>query len=622
MKPEFHEEEAISRHGGSYSVAIVFCLALFIGYLVRRAYFDATFILDDVYYLEAIGLTRLGRSSIREYLLTLHGGYLHVLAKSQFYLLWKLFGLNPVPFRIAIAAAQGISAACLFVVFRHYLSNNGLPVQQAGTGPDVLPDDTAPEAKQNAILLAPWIVSLTWAALAVGGYDNVFLFIATGEQAMCIMWLTIAMVIVTQFRRYPLVAGLGMALCMMASTLTWGLGLAMTPAIAVQYLLFERANNQRTKVPWLGLWLLVVSAVVLLHLALRATHQEPSSMGELNWNMPFRFVEQFAVALGNMLGFMHQQAGDSTGIKLTLAAALLVTTACMGQNARRLLAIFLVATMCYVAVLVVFRSDRNLYDGRYLYVPSILWCVCLGLVVDGLYRRSPAWSRRGVLLAVAIAGIAFFSHQRSVVLEARAQFDEYFSATEEALEGYSLLTDALEQQAEKTGFDVRMPLFPIVVPPTYFPMYFPYDAWIAVSRSTPPPGLSIESPGEISPNESQAAAQFLDQLSLPQAREAAQAIRTVGPDIRNLLWLSDFATEKGITIRLPDYTYVYPELDLRFSLAQCLYSSFATPLPSLEVVPKSSVEAEEILKLVALLGTNPAPEAAAWVAFLQQLDPS
>lgn len=627
MKQVVHKDRATERRGSSYSVAVVFCLGLFIAYLVRRAYFDATFVLDDIYYLEAIGLTRLGRSSIWDYLLALHGGYLHILAKSQFYVLWKLFGLNPVPFRIAIAVAHGISAACLFVLIRHYLRKNSSTVQQkadAPETPEVLSEVHAPAVQRNAILLAPWVVSLMWASLAVGGYDNVFLFIATGEQAMCIMWLTIAMIFVTQSRQHPMLAGAGMAVSMIASGLTWGLGLSMAPAVAVQYLLFERTNDQTKKLPWrwLGLWMLVVFAVVFAHLTLRSMREEASSMGVLNWNMPYRFLEQFAVSLGNILGFMHEQAGDSTGIKFFLAAVLLLAAACMGQNARKLLAIFLVATSCYVAVLVVFRADRNLYDGRYLYLPSILWCVCLGLVLDGVYRLSPAWAQRGVLVVVAILGIAFISHQRSVAHEARTRFDKYFTTTAEALAGYALLTDTLEQHAAKTGYVMRMPQFPIVVPPTYFPMYFPYDAWVAVSRSRPPAGLVIASPGDLTLDESQAAAQFLDQLGQPQAQNAAQAIRTVGPDIQNLIWLSEFATEKGITIRLPDFTYAYPELELTFSLSQCLLSTFEPPLNSLEVVPKNSVGDEELQELVRLLKTSREPQAANWAAFINRLSSS
>lgn len=153
-------------------------------------------------------------------------------------------------------------------------------------------------------------------------------------------------------------------------------------------------------------------------------------------------------------------------------------------------------------------------------------------------------------------------------------------------------------------------------------MYFPYDAWVAVSRSTPPAGLVIASPGDLTLDESQAAAQFLDQLGLPRTRNAAQAIRTVVPDIRNLIWLSGFATEKGITIRLPDFTYAYPEIELTFSLSQCLQSSFEPPLNSLEVVPKNSVGDEELRELVRLLKTSREPQAANWAAFINRLSSS
>ncbi|CAL1125615.1 unnamed protein product [Cladocopium goreaui] len=450
-----------------------------------------------------------------------------------------------------------------------------------------------------------------WATVAVGGYDNVFLLIGSGEQAPCIMWLTLAMLCVTQCQAYPVWSSVGMVFCLACSSLTWGLGLAMAPAVLVQFYLLEspslRSSGLRWK--WFLMWAGVVGLIALVHLVLRAVNQDPTTAGAMAWNMPWRFVVQFAAAFGNLIGFSHSQASSSIALKVTLVTLLLAAAFFYGGNSRRVLCVFLAATVGYVAVLVVFRADRDLFDGRYLYVPSLLWCVVAGVFVGGVYRHRRALGRKLLVACVMLAGLLHVYHQRAIAGEARAQFDQYLTITEETLEGYKALLVQLEQQAQLSGNAVRLPDFPIVVPPNFYPTYFPFSAWVAVVRDELPQGVELLEPDELTPQEIESAATFLESLDLLQARQAAHALRTAVPDSRSLMWLSEFAQQHEIVILVPNFTFAYPELNLSYPVIQCLSNAFDQSLPGLRVVSVDDVPKAELSQQLELLEASPDREA-------------
>lgn len=459
-----------------------------------------------------------------------------------------------------------------------------------------------------------------WASLAVGGYDNTFLLIGSGEQALSIMWLTLAMLFVTQCRTHPLPALIGMVFCVACSSLTWGLGLTMAPAVIVQFYLLEfpHFRPRAARWRWFSMWAAVVGVMVILHLALRALVHEPSSAGALSWNMPSRFFVQFAVSLGNLVGFSHAQAGSATPVKLVLALGLLATALCHGKNSRRVVTVFLAATVCYVAALVVFRADRDLFDGRYLFVPSLLWCVSFGIVLGGLYQHWGSWKRQSLVACMVLAAFFYVYHQRVVAGAARAQFDEYLTITAETLEGYNSLIDRLELQSQLSGEVVRLPDFPIVVPPNFFPTYFPFSAWVAVSRKDPLRGVELVQADELSATEIEAAAEFLDSVDSLQSRQAAHALRTVVPDTRSVLWLAEFAQQQRTTISLPNFTFAYPELQLSFPVSQCLSNAFKQSPSSLRVLSVGEVPSAELIGELERLESQGNSEAATWAALLRR----
>lgn len=604
------------------SPALVFALSLSLGALVRASYFNATFALDEVYFLEDIGLVRNGRLEFTSYLLTLNGGYLHLLAKLQFYALWYCFGLNPDVHQMTIALAHAISATCVFLLVRHYLARG--PSHDAESVVTASSIEASKSDLSTSASLGAWVASLMWASLAVGGYDNTFLLIGSGEQAVSIMWLTLAMCFVTQCHTHPIKSSIGMIFCATCSSLTWGLGLSMAPALLVQYyvLEFPSRSPHESRWKWLLMWAGVVGVISALHIALRAMVQEPSSAGELTWNMPWRFLVQYAVSLGNLIGFSHAQAGNAIALKLALALGLLAVAVFKCTNSRRLLSVFLVATVGYVATLVIFRADRDLFDGRYLFVPSLLWCVSCGIILAGLYDSFGTWGRKSLVACVALAAFFFVYHQRAVAGAARAQFDEYLTVTAETLDGYSSLIERLEEHAERSGEVVRLPDFPIVVPPNFFPTYFPFSAWVAVSRKSPPVGIELVQADKMTPAEIEEAAVFLDGVGSLQSRQAAHALRTVVQDTRSLIWLSEFAKQNNTTISLPNFTFAYPELELSFPVSQCLSNAFQPSLPSLRVLSAGEAPSTDFLAQLEQLESTGNSEAATWVAMLRQLSDS
>lgn len=609
-----------------FSAAAVFVVSLVLGVVVRASYFNATFALDEIYYLEDIGLIRNGRSDLGTYLFTLYGGYLHLLAKLQFYLLWSLFGLNPVAHRVTIALAHAVSATSVFLLLRHYLlkSSSNEVLGKATEHSSEIPSNSSIDGpamdRTASASVAAWVAALMWASLAVGGYDNPFLWIATGEQALCLMWLLLAMVFVTLCQTHPIISSIGMVFCAACSSLTWGLGLALSPALAVQYYLLEfpYLRHSVARWRWFGLWVGVVGLIALLHLALRALLQEPSSAGAFAWNMPWRFVVQFAVSLGNLIGFSPDQGGSAVALKLVLSSGLLTAALFSGKNARRIVLAFLVGTAGYLAVLVVFRADRDLLDGRYLFVPSLLWCVCIGVVLGGMYQHQGSRGKKTLVAGLILAGFFYLYHQRTVAIAARAEFDQHFTITAETIEGYNLLIDQLEQHAQLSGNVLRLPDFPIVVPPNFFPTYFPFSAWVAVASKDPPSGVELLRADELTLDEVEAAAAFLDSLATPQARQAAQAIRTVVPDTRSLIWLSNFAEQHETIISLPNFSFAYSEMNLSFPVMQCLANAFDQPLPSLRVLPVGQAPAAELKSHLELLNSCGDPQAPPWVTLLSR----
>ena len=178
-----------------------------VGMLTRSSYLSATFVLDDIYYLMEIGLIRIGRSNLGSYLLGLHGGYPHILWKLQFYGQYLMFGDLPVPWRVVIFSIHGVSAACVFALLKKYAASTP----------------------------AACVGALTWAAIAVGGYDNPFLHIVAGEQVVCIAFVLLSMVCVARCGiRSTVLTAVLMCCFMVATVLTWGVGCAMLPAIVLR----------------------------------------------------------------------------------------------------------------------------------------------------------------------------------------------------------------------------------------------------------------------------------------------------------------------------------------------------------------------------------------------------
>jgi hypothetical protein len=578
--------------------------------VVQAPYRDAAFVLDSIYYNVELGLIRTHGGSWPAFLVGVHGGYLHPLWKVQYALMLDALGSNPAAWHAVITTVHVLTAALLFILVLRY----------------------------TASLAAAAVTALAWAGAAIGKYDNPLLCISSSEQVMALAWLLVAMLCAAGFRR-P--ASIPLALLMFisaaAAVLTWGLALLLLPVIALQLVLFEDWPHapRATKWLWASLWIVLMAILGLIQLAVTAFG--PSDFAGRPSLVVFlrHFAAPLVGSLASLLG--AQSANVQTALVLLGALLLAAAIACgiprqaatvglsnsppsraIAASSTRWLLIAAWLALPYCALVAGLRTDRDVDDGRYFFLPTLFWCAIWGSLAGRLTSLRWRWLRWTAVALVVLALPGYVFVQRRVAVAAREEFNALLRHTFETVADFRSVLLAMSEKAGREHLVLRFPNIPLVIPPDAFPVMHPLSAFIAIQFPHGLPNVRTLQPDRLTADELRLARSFLHEVPSQAARDWERTIDTTLPAYQHVTWLAGYAQRTGERIVLPDFDFEDQQLGLRVPLSLFVIRGFEPPLAGIQVLrdpPPADME-----RTIVLLQSAREREAQWWLAQLRQVE--
>lgn len=376
----------------------VFALMAVIPFVVQAVYFDGGFYYDDAFHLEQSELISRGEISLWDYVTLAHGEHLIPIWKTIFYGCWTLAGSSSALMHMVVTCFHVIAAAFLFLLVRYYVSERSAA-----------------------------IVSILWAGAAVGGWDGPFLWIAASHLSVAVTFFLAAMWCLTGMltTRSELWA-VGMSICLLGGLLTMGSLLVLTPALLLQYWLFEHNSetDRRRRIIWLAAWSLPCLIVGLLHLVWVVPAMEKLDRPAMNLYAGLQMLGGgYAAALWNLVSAHGDPVMWGKIAGAGLIAALLLKTA---QPARKVSLLIFALSLSFSVLAYMARSgwevSHVLTWGRYRYLPTMFWCMTAGLVLDQVIGWVSQVRRDLLPWALATALVLFVVSQWQIAVESAAVF--------------------------------------------------------------------------------------------------------------------------------------------------------------------------------------------------------
>ena len=367
-------------------------------FLVQSVFFDGGFYYDDAFHLEQCELIDAGQISLSDYVFLAHGEHLIPVWKTMFYCCWSTFGATSSAFHMFVTMFHAVAALLLFAVIRNYVND-----------------------------VSAVIGGLLWAGAAVGGWDGPFLWIAASHLSVGVTFFLAAMLCLTKIHsEHSYHWAAAMFVSLLLCLFTMGSLIVLTPALLLQYWLFERDKHSSAtrKASWLGSFVLPCAVVSLLHLiwvlpAMQKLDRPPTDV--------FAGIQMlgggYAASAWNLISSDGNSVvwGRITG---AIMIALLLLRA--ERPAQKLCLLLFVVSFCFSVLAYMARSGWEISHvltwGRYRYLPTIFWCGVLSVVVD----RGVHWltvERRSLLPWVIATGlILFILSQHRLASEAATVF--------------------------------------------------------------------------------------------------------------------------------------------------------------------------------------------------------
>lgn len=416
--PEKPESAQLSQR----QLTVVVALIVILPFVVQAVYFDGGFYYDDEFHLEQSELIARGEISLWDYVTLAHGEHLIPIWKLIFYGCWTVADTNSILIHLVVTAFHVAASLLLLLIVGRYASGHGAA-----------------------------ITALLWAGAAVGGWDGPFLWVAASHLSVGVTFLLAAMFCLTRFRSEDSYQwAIGMSLCLLACLLTMGSLLVLAPALLLQFWLFEHQPGRPKKqlITWLCAWLLPCAIVGLLHVIWVMPAMEQLDRPAMNIYAGLQMLGGgYAASSWNLFSWVGNPVlwGKITGG--CLIAALLLKTS---QKAQKTALLFFGLSLCFSVLAYMARSGWDVSHvltwGRYRYLPTLFWCVVLGLVLE----QVAVWigQQRKDLLpwAAPLALTVFVFSQWRIAADSAAVFRSISSKSQHAT--------APEEKTQASVFDV------------------------------------------------------------------------------------------------------------------------------------------------------------------------
>lgn len=546
---------------------------LVVACIVQWPYRSACHVSDDRYLQFLIGLLQTGRIGWANYLFQPLEGHFVPFWKLIYFVQWRVYGLDAVPWHFNITLVHVASVCLLYWLLERYLKS-------------------WPAALFGATI---------WAAAAIGRWDNPFSWLATGQIPWSTMWLLAAMVCqslaVEKNRRRWMLGG---TLCYAAAVLTWGASLALGFVFPLQLWLLEpveRGSNHKRGVfiYWVASFCVLSAVTVTALIPQLVASETQRSVPEFGEGMS-RIVGQLSVtfASSTVWGYATDSTVGLTPKRIAAAVVFLFVFILPTAN-RRLLAVFVGLTLVHLALVNVFRADVGIQAalgwGRYLYFATMAWAVVAAVALDALLslvRSSAAW---WLIVAVGCLIPFYVGHQYRIASDT---MDDFFSFYDEERAHFNRQLELMrwvDDQAAASNSRLTLLDIPVQIPPTK-DIYFPLSAFVAVALPEGLKNVQIVRGDDARDIELDKAKEMLERSANPLVSQWIIQMDRTSELLGKLAWLSETVETSETTFEIPDKKVVSSPLS--FPMKHLIGMHYPQGLPGCMVVPVSESPATEL----------------------------
>ncbi len=419
--------------------------------LVQFSYLHIGHVWDDIRHLGLIGEIALGRLSWMEFFLRFHNEHFIGLWKVWYLLTWQLSGTNPIGWHIGITLGHSFSAIFLYLTLRHFALDSPIPA----------------------------VASFAWAGAAIGRWDNPLLWIAASHLSFAIMWLMAATWCMTKCReeRGWYWWAIAMAASVTAAICTMGVTALMTVSLMVQFVWLHQ--GMKLPAPKRGVWFLAwfvpfacgtiwqVYVLSRAHLPTTAGQETVTIGGMLQGTMTL-----FSVALGHLFsGLIWDTQAWGVALPVLVGAA---AWAVVAYDSRLRNVTILLFLTCAAYTVVVARARANMPPdvlasfGRFLYVPTLSWCVVIAVAATSLVQRVVLKPSLRFPLSMALA-CGYLIQQSGLAAHSSQMFVELNHEVVNVLPDNVRLVEQLQSSLGNDTNSVEISDFPVFVRPLYQP---------------------------------------------------------------------------------------------------------------------------------------------------------
>ena len=578
--------------------AVVFVAAAGCAYYACEPYLACGFRYDDYDFLRSIGCIQTGHESWGAFLISRWGPRLMPLWKLAYSSVIIASGCSPRAMHYFIMVLHAISAGLLYGLLRRF----------------------------NFHWLAAAASALLWAGAAVGGTDSPGIWPFTGYISVSIsllLALSILLTYATDQRRWPyylLVAATTLALILADSP-----NLAFVPFFAVGVAIWFRSPQskglRRRLLLGLGIPFFITAPIAIVLAS--------SAMGSGDRQREFdllsvleRTAAELSFALGTLV-YDKTNMPDSAALtkKYVLAAVVLLVTAVVVAPRRRLLFWGLVAaTISHVLSFNVGGVDveflHALNAGRYLYFPTLFWCLMAALLLSRLLDGAPA-RRVWIALAPLVVLFPFYlAHQRAVAAHSATVFGLETQEWRQAYDLQRAVLVRLAKQAEHQRHVISLMDVPVRATNSNH-LLWPASAFTATCVPTAKPYLEFRDyePDNQSLEPLLTLIETCESPSQPSGWKdtilAAEQLR------KQFEWLVQLGHARSVPIAFPNVSSNLAGLPIHTGSFLAFYDLLGPG--KIELVEGSPADIESIKALQRLVESTDEPQSQAWRQDLQRL---
>ena len=640
--------------GGNWRVPLLYLLFVAVGMWVRAPYRDAFFWADDIKFLREIGLIQTGQLSFASYLFVPEfAKHSLPLGKLSFYWQWHSFGLTTSHWRLLNELTQGCAALLLFRLMRLYGARpiGALLGALAWSGAAI----GGVDSPLSWLMCFHWALSLTFTLAAMVAIAKLprhallapwVIFVATGGALLAgVSTFPTLIVLAPQIltlRRFidrdiPAWALRRAFIAVLLGGVVFGLPqmVALTRDNLAGNRVFQTSAQElaeRTAAQSIAaLTTLVYDYPAIMPLVTGDRATGASRCRELFEKVsraePQTARRMFPHQFGRLDARIAMQAAAGEVGKFRghivpglAALGLLVLTSLLGAAPQRcLLGLVVGMAVCQSLLINLGGTNRSLWEAisytHYLFFATLAWCVCLGLLADGVICRLARWGA-GWLGILCFVPLGFeLVHQRHVAEDGRQMFDAAASTD-------IILHHWLQQALERIRQDQRKSQSTLRLPDLHVGLtnlteeHFPLSAYLALTCREGIPNVVVVPGSKLTRAEWRSASRALSQGNDLAAKFWADNVSSQYEITQLVQWLMPISLAQDKPLAVPD---IVLSSSLSVNLSSFVKLSHGTSTDLLEFVPCESVSSEQLQALLRVLQGPPDPARQWWIDQIEKL---